>query len=272
MPAYKNRPRMPDDTPLWRHLNLSGVLETIQTRRLRLTRVDRFQDPFEGSVPKQTIEDQNVLFIGAESRRHMLNRIAAHHGDLPAIDPPDEDSWTLIARLRRARTRSAHASCWSAGDESEALWRLYCNDGMPGVGVALRTSLGPLEASVSGHDLFVSPITYRLYHNGPAFTDEMDHLLHKRLGFAAERELRLLKFDDAQFRLLVPKGGSPPELPDHIYVDWAPADVISEIVISPYADADYEKRALDAITAIEPGLGDRIVLSELHERRYPANF
>jgi hypothetical protein len=37
---------------------------------------------------------------------------------------------------------------------------------------------------VDAHDLYVSPITYLPYHEAPAFTDEMDPLLHKRHGFA----------------------------------------------------------------------------------------
>jgi hypothetical protein len=209
---------MSGDTPVWRYLNLSGIIATIKTRQLRLTRVDRFQDPFEGSVPKKQIEAQTVLFIGAESRRTMMNRVAAHLG-MARLMPPDEDPWIRITRLRRARTRSAHASCWSAGDESEALWRLYCaDDGRQGVGVALRTTLASLDASVAAHDLYVSPITYLRYHEAPPFRDEMDSLLHKRHGFAAERELRLLKWDEAQFSALVPKDASVSELPDHIYM------------------------------------------------------
>jgi len=79
MPAYKNQSPMPGDTPVWRYLCLSAVIATIKTGRLRLTRVDKFQDPFEGSVPKAQIEDQIALFTGAESRRRMMNSVAAHH-------------------------------------------------------------------------------------------------------------------------------------------------------------------------------------------------
>jgi hypothetical protein len=107
---------------VWRYLTLSAVIATIKTRQLRLTRVDRFQDPFEGSVPKTQIEAQIPLLIGAASRRAMMNCVAAHYPGMAKSMPPDEDLWIRITRLRRARTRSAHASCWSAGDESEALW------------------------------------------------------------------------------------------------------------------------------------------------------
>jgi len=62
------------------------------------------------------------------------------------------------------------------------------------------------------------------------------------------------------------------ELPEHIYVDWVLSDVIEEIVVSPYADVNYEDVVRDAINAKNPILADRVVLSELHERRYAPNF
>jgi hypothetical protein len=104
------------------------------------------------------------------------------------------------------------------------------------VGVALRTTLARLEASVAAHDLYVSPITYLPYHEAPAFTDEIAPVLHKRHGFAAEHELRVLKFDEAHYRALVQKDASVSELSEHIYVDWVLSDVIDQIIISPYAE------------------------------------
>jgi hypothetical protein len=266
MPTYKHRPEMSGDTPVWRYLTLKAVIATIEKRHLRLTRVDRFKDRFEGSVPKAQIDSQILLFSNASRRMAMIKL-----GKTPP--PPDEDPWMRITRWRRARTRSAHASCWSAGDESELLWRLYCaDDGCQGVGVALRTTLARLEASAEAHDLYVSPITYLPYHEASPFTDEMEALLHKRHGFAAEREFRLLKFDEAHYRALGPKDASVPELPEHIYVDWALSDVIDEIVISPYADESYEDLVRRVIGAIDPNLSDHVVLSVMHERRHLPGF
>ena len=159
------------------------------------------------------------------------------------------------------------------GDESEPLWRAFCADNdCRGVGVALRTTLDRLAESVAAHDFYVSPINYRLYHEGPAFTDEMDSLLHKRLGFEAEHELRLLKFDQAHYNALVPKDASVSELPEHICVDWVLSDMIDEIVVSPYADENYENLVRHDISAADPSLADRVVLSELHERRDHPRF
>ena len=68
----------------------------------------------------------------------------------------------------------------------------------------------------------------------------MDSLLHKRHGFAAENELRLLKFDQAHYGALARKDTSVSELPEHIQVDWVLSDAIDEIVVSPYAGEKYE--------------------------------
>ncbi len=85
--------------------------------------------------------------------------------------------------------------------KSEALWRLYCKP--PCKGVALRTTLAKLEKSVAPHDLYISPIKYRPYHEGPGFDDDLDPFMHKRQGFSAENEVRLLKVDDAHFGALM---------------------------------------------------------------------
>src|SRR5262249_19620570 len=228
---------------------------------------------FEGSVTKREMDDQDLLFSGAESRRHMMNSISTHFQGMGRVEPLDKDPWLRMTRLRRARTRSAHASCWSHGDKSEPLWRLYCaDDGCAGVGVALRTTLGQLEASVVAHDLYVSPITYVPDHEAAPFTDEMDSLLHKRHGFSAERELRLLKYDKEHYNTLVLKDASASELPQHIYLDWVLGDVIDKIIVSPYADANYEDLVRLAINAADPGLTKRVVLSELHERQNPPHY
>jgi hypothetical protein len=276
MPAYRNRPLMDPDTPVWRYLSLDALIATVRDRQLRFTRVDTFADPFEGSVPKQQIDDQVALFAGAYQMRMMYGSVAAHYPagamSLPAWEDW-EDPWVRMTRLRRAKTRSTHACCWAAGDESEALWRLYCtNDGPPALGVALRTTLAQLETAVAPHDLYVSPITYRHYHNGPAFNDELDSFMHKRKGFSAENEVRLLKVDNAHFGALINKPPTTAELPKHLFVNWPAADAITEIVLSPYAEEPFEQRARSEIEAVDASLRDRVILSDLNPRRYAPGF
>lgn len=200
----------------------------------------------------------------------MYDAIASHFPRMPRPTPPDEDPWALITRLRRARIRSAHASCWSRGYESELLWRYYCVDQRRrGVGVALQTTQARLKASVEVHNLEVRAITYLDYQEAPSFTDDMAPLFHKRHGFTDERELRLLKYNEQHFKALIPKDASVRDLNKH-YLKWVLRDAIDEIVISPYADDEYEKQVHKAVKRADPSLAGRVVLSELHERRYAA--
>jgi hypothetical protein len=53
--AADEREAVSGDTPVRRYLSLSAVIATIKTGRLRFTRVDKFQDPFEGSWASSSI-------------------------------------------------------------------------------------------------------------------------------------------------------------------------------------------------------------------------
>ena len=278
MPMYKNRVPMDPATELRRYTTLDALVQILRNRQLRLTRVDKLQDPFEGSVPTRQIDDQVPIF-SSRNAVQMMSLVAYY----PSMSMPPRrslDPWTEMTLRRRAKTRSAHASCWTAGHESEAMWRLYCRDGDPeGQGVALQSTLGKIEASVARHDLFVSPIRYRYYHEGAAFDDELDPFMHKRMGFFHEREVRLLKYDQGHYSKLAaaltsndPARATQPELPDHIFLEWSPAEVIESITISPYADESYEKQAREAIASIDPSIVDRLELSILSERRYAPQF
>jgi hypothetical protein len=278
MPTYKNRLPMDEAIELRRYTTLNALVHILRNRQLRLTRVDKFADPFEGSIPKKQFDDQVPIFSSRNAVQMM--GVAAHYPGMSLPPRRNLDPWTEMKLRRRAKTRSAHASCWTAGHESEAMWRLYCRDnGVEGQGVALQSTLGRVEASVSPHDLFVSPIRYRHYHEGDAFIDELDPFMHKRMGFAYEGEVRLLKYDESHYLKLAaaltsgdPNTGTPPELPEHIFLDWSLSKVIQTITISPYADEAYEKRVKEEITSIDSSLLERAELSVLSERRYAPHF
>jgi hypothetical protein len=268
MLTYTNQPHMDPSTPVTRYFSLRALIATIREQRLRVTRVDTFWDRHEGSVPKKQVDDQIPIISGDATARYLMDWEA---GTEPLIG---EDGITLVTRLRKAKTRSAHASCWAAGDELDALWQLHCTgDGDKGVGVALRTTLSRLKASVDRHDVYVSPVTYRHYHEGDAFTDELAPLLHKRRGYATEHEVRILKVDEDHYRALMPVSSTVVDLPVYDYLkDWSVVDTIEEILISPYADPAFDERVRQEIRATEPALVGRLNLSVLHERRNPAYF
>jgi hypothetical protein len=278
--TYKNRPEMPPATEVRRYLPLWPVVQLLRDRKLRLTLVDQLRqkyDPFEGSLPSVMIDDRVPLFSSSYSM--MMSPVAAHYPGMDVPRPHRQDPWAAATYRSLAKLLSAHVSCWTAWDESEGMWRLYCNDdGIRGRGVAIQTTLEALEASVAPHKLIVSPITYRYYHDADRrpFNDELDVFMHKRKGFQHEREVRLLRYDEAHYHSLLPdwQNGEMPKpmpanLPDYIFLDWRPEEVIQKITISPYADDAYEGVVREAIARAARTFADRIEQSILDPRRFP---
>ena len=277
MPIYKNRKPMQADAEVRHYTSLEAVVSMLRTGQLRMTRVDAFSDPFEGSVPKQTIDDQAIIINGSQAAEMMMASVAAHYPGEKFVRAPYRDRWSELTRRRRAMTRSAHAMCWAAGHESEALWRLYCREGGPGLGLVLRTTLGKLEESLAQHDLYVSPVHYRFYHEGPGFNDDRDALMHKRKAFEYENEVRLLTFDQAHYNALSSSiGGYCPapesELQKYVSLEWALSEALDGITVSPFASEAYEFIARTALLAVDPKAASMLELSELSQRRYAPLF
>ena len=70
MPVYKKRPAMSDDTPVWRYLGLDAAITTIQSRRLRLTRVDTFETHSRAPCPRPRLIARFRSFL----EQHQLGR------------------------------------------------------------------------------------------------------------------------------------------------------------------------------------------------------
>ncbi len=106
-PLFRNSPE--PNAPLWRYLSFAKLASLLHQACLHFTRVDQFDDHFEGAWPKRDIE---LLIQGGGGGRILY--------------------LTEIMRDRAA------ASCWvEASYESAAMWRLYAPGGE---GVAITTS------------------------------------------------------------------------------------------------------------------------------------
>lgn len=270
----KRTPLTPE-THLWRYMSLDALLAMLMSGQLRLTRLDRFDDPFEGSVPFAELERTAREYQDAQEFTRGPHR--------PSPMQPNDvwrraRNWSEEVRLRRlAKIASAHASCWRHGFESEGMWRLYCKDHeVLGQGVAIRTNMTRLNAALAmlNHkDLQLSAITYRTYHEGDAFERELDCFFNKRRGFSHEQEVRVLVFDSNlayEFTRYISgfRATEPTQLAAYIYLPMHFPDVVEEIVVSPYASPSYEEAVVDAVAAHAPQLSEKIQLSELSDRKH----
>lgn len=142
------------------------------------------------------------------------------------------------------------------------MWRLYCGEKD---GVAFQTTFARLEQSVDKADILVGKIRYDDYKTMPPFSEELDHVMYKRKGFASEQELRLLRADEDHYGKLC-SGATHEKLPRCMPISWSLKAAIDRILVSPYADDWY----LDAVRATarlaDADLESRVGSSELQEK------
>jgi hypothetical protein len=145
---------------------------------LFFARSDRFEDPFEGSMPTQ---NPTVL-------RAYLAQAA------PGIQEEHLDQFSKFRQGIRSRM---YLNCWHMNEhESAAMWKLYARTNEA---IAIRSSYDALRTCLpdDGPHVYIGMLKYIDYSTaiipeGNAFWP----FVHKRLSFAHERELRALIFED----------------------------------------------------------------------------
>jgi hypothetical protein len=247
---------------VWRYWQLWKLLSTLQTQKLYLALLDEVRikfDPYEASVPASTHNDQVPIFAGNSAMEQFFG---SHEPAAPRApwDRRNEDSWTRVARLRRGLLRCTHVSCWRWGEESEAMWRLYC----PGEdGVAIRTTFAKLRDSVNDPHTCVSEVKYFDYGTGRFLRHihDWDPAFHKRVAFKHEQEVRVLRHDVADWRQASEDEAF--RLPSGYELQWDPAAVIVEIIVNPQSAPAYCDTVRRAVAGVAPALADKVKRSEL---------
>lgn len=247
---------------VWRYSQFWKLLSTLQTRKMYLSLLDDLRikfDPYEASVPASTHNDQVVILSNNAATFQFFG------SPPPATSPsawrrPDEEDWTRLARMRRSLLRCAHASCWRWGEESEAMWRLYC----PGEeGVAIRTTFAQLRNSVRDPHTCVTEVKYFNYKTErfPRHKYDWDPAFHKRIAFKHEQEVRVLRHDVADWKRAIEDDEFCMER--GYVIPWDPESVIEEIIVHPQSPPAYCDTVRSAVESVAPHLADRVRRSEL---------
>jgi hypothetical protein len=253
---------------VWRYSALWALLWAIEHRALHLTLLDelrRKHDPFEASVAKATKDDDMVVTSG--NTMYTDGSLFGHaNPSAPLRSLLEEDPQSRLGRIRRGLLRVAHASCWRHGEESAAMWRLYCgvNDG-----VAIQSTFTSLRDSIKDPDAFVSSVAYLDYETERLAIHRASYhpAIHKHRAFAHEQEVRVLRFREEDFN----RADKEPSfrMPNNLSIAWEPESVIERIVVSPFCPAPYLATVQHAVQALSPALAGRVVASELGaEPRY----
>ncbi len=181
--------RCPPDLVLWRYMDFAKFVLMLEQHSLYFARADKLGDPFEGAAG---IQDRLPIWE-AYYRKFFREAVATAPGQLQPLSEArlDVEADRLLAEFKRTSERDrlrTFVSCWHANSgEAEALWRLYCPP--PSTGVAIRTTVGALEASF-GSELFVKIGRVQYLDFKLEFAGLHDRVFWKRKSLAHEAEVR----------------------------------------------------------------------------------
>lgn len=219
---------------VWRYMDLARFVWMLENSKLFLARLNALGDPHEGSWPGflAAIRDQQILELSKGK--------------------PAFDSAETYERVRKAH----FVSCWRYGnEESEAMWRLYCPNEN---GVAIQTTYEKLFDSICKvPGVFMGCVRYIDYQCMGFPIDNLLHpMMHKRLSFAHEQEVRLVKHVS---KYMAPEIESPAGLE----IDWQIETIAENIFVNPYAAGYYYEAVKAIVRQFRPELVDRVVWSQM---------
>ena len=213
-------------------MDVSKLLWLLAQKKLYLARLDQLQDEFEGSSTRRTLDgiEKFLKGIGQESGFESMRR---------------------IYRESRAKT---YVNCWYLGDaESEAMWRLYC----PATnGVAIQTTYHKLADSIENEEsVFLGRVTYADYETLHFRDSNLFYpVMHKRIAFAHENEVRLVRHFDSNNEGNQPLG---------VEVNWDPISYVDSIFVDPYASEYHYQAVRTAVATLAPDWSVEIQWSEM---------
>jgi hypothetical protein len=224
-----------------RYLTTNKFERFLRDSSIYLPRLDQFEDPWEGSLPKSAFSGSDEI---------------AELGLASSVEG------------RRLWSKQFYVSCWNASnDESDAMWKLYCgSDGKEGVCVVSSyRQLSHVETGANS-PLHLGAVTYIDYETGRlSFRDSFAPMMHKRSQFAFEQEVRIVLSNLCTFYLLTREQAEraldSTALGKRLRCDLSM--LVTSILVRPSASQDYRGHVVELVQRYQPDLVDRIEWSRM---------
>ncbi|MGI6113682.1 MAG: DUF2971 domain-containing protein [Mahellales bacterium] len=199
------------DLVVVRYMDFPSFMAMLQFKKLHFTRIDKFQDVFEGRLPE-------LFFRGW---------------------PQDMKQWheEIYSTLKKDRLK-IFVSCWSALDkESYAMWQIYGRN----YGIAIQTTVGKLSRSLNPHGAVIGKVQYIDFNRntdlgywcGNQEFITKNFLICKSKAYEYENEVRVLiskDYDDMSLE-----------------VDIGIQDIIDKVHVSPFVDKWFARLIRDLL-------------------------
>lgn len=241
-PIFQDSPS--NNAKLWRYLSITKLISLLESNRLHFTRVDQYNDHFEGVWPKKDLEYWN---------------------NLQGFNVPSQTE-----SLKRTKIAS---SCWIGSKyESAAMWRLYA----PGEeGIAITTTYGKLQTELTDaytenylDILSVSKVKYIDHVNDGLISrlkpnenlpNTLWPFMLKNMSYKHEKEVRALLVANLQDnKAIIPKHG--------IDISINTNRLIDKIIINPLCE-DWLSESITGLLK-KYDIGHKIQMSSLSKKNF----
>ena len=223
-----------NDNRLWRYMGIDKFLALLSTSKIHFTRIDQFEDNWEGAMPAST-QEEFKSFINT------MNKIIRNRDK-----GRDRNLFENYEQIMKKNKFFLFASCWHCNEfESAAMWRLY---GQYDSNVAIVTSKDKMYSCLSwpnGTFMSIGKVKYIDYNiEGFNFNNLVNSTYHKRKSFEHENEIRLVYNDLSYFQQALASDDIGFEsvltnVPLGIDIDVNLNDFIERIKVSPVAPQWY---------------------------------
>ncbi|KAF2513710.1 hypothetical protein EYY60_05645 [Flavobacterium zhairuonense] len=218
---YINNPniKLPEDpdTIVWKYLDLSKFLDLLLSKKLFMSRSDKFEDQYEGTFSEPTYEEIKKL----------------------AVDNPDFLNYYKTHREKVA------ISSWHINEyESFAMWQIFTQNSE---GLAIQSTIGRLQKALkpeNNFDQYIGEVNYIDYKKEYIpFDDLFFPFLFKRKSFQYEREVRIIT-DTSKSSL---------KLNDGLKINVDINQLIEKIYIHPKSENWYKKLVIELVERLDFG-------------------
>ena len=179
---------------LWRYIDLSKFIDLLNRKELFFTRLDNFEDPFEGASTEKDYLDREQyikshLYAENSEDKHAL--FLTYNDEL--IRYYTLNSMDDVTESFNAKRKLYFANCWHLNEfESEAMWKLYLQSRE---GIAIQTSVSRLEKALEDIPAkYMSEVKYIDYQNDRFEGEDNEAAVYffKRNHFEHEKEYRII--------------------------------------------------------------------------------
>ena len=239
-----------DSDIIWRYMDLSKFLSILEYRQLYLTRIDKFEDKFEGSFPIEDFKINAKKLIGSAGESLL-----------------SESKETFVEALKLAYKYGVFVNCWHQNNfESYAMWKVYLKSNE---GIAIKTTVGNLKKSILNNNSdWVSyyKVEYLDYDKDSILSTvekkrKAGYLIpplpvfFKRKDFEYEKEFRIMTMYEASVSDVKDLNVVNAEMnimrqtaKECVKINIDLNELIQELYISPFADSWYYELIKNLLT------------------------